>query len=151
MKRSDEGRRVALRKKKSRSSPLQGGTTTPRGYCWGHHLRPSTEGLRTGGVKAESVINHVFACQAKSRSPLRSEWLRRHLRRPRAKASCEAMRREAKWHLQNGGSSSEGLVRSPAKSCEAVPPERLHRQHRRPSGQMMTSDSGPRNSRGIQL
>ena len=109
-------------------------TELTRSHCWGRHLRPLTEGLRTGGVTAESVINHVFTGQAKSRSPLRSEWLRRHLRRPRAKALFEAMRREVKRHLRNGGGGSEGLVRSPAKSCEVVSPERLHRRWRRPSG-----------------
>ena len=48
--------------------------------CWGRHLRPSTESLRTGEARAESVINHVFAGQAKFRSP-------------QAKTSCEALRR----------------------------------------------------------
>ena len=148
------------------STERRSNRTRAEGWCFGRRSRghhPSKEGRRPrgatvgdttfgrrpkacgpGGVRAESVSNHVFACQAKSRSPLRSEWLRQHLRRPRAKASCEAMRREAKWHLQNGGGGSEGLVRSPAKSCEAVPPERFHR--RRPSGQRMTFKSGPRNS-----
>ena len=48
--------------------------------CWGRHLRPSTESLRTGGARVESVINHVFAGQAKFRSP-------------QAKTSCETLRR----------------------------------------------------------
>ncbi|KAG2623802.1 hypothetical protein PVAP13_3KG081381 [Panicum virgatum] len=66
-------------------------------------------------------------------------------------SSEDLVRSPAKRHLQNSGDSSEDLVRSHAKSCEALPPKRLHRQHQRPSRQMMASDSGPRNSRGIQL
>ena len=45
-KQSVEARRVALRENKSKSSPLQGWAMTPRGYCWGHKLQPSTEGPR---------------------------------------------------------------------------------------------------------
>jgi hypothetical protein len=45
-KRSVEARRVALREKKSKSSPLRRWATTPRGYCWdatfGH--RPKAHG-----------------------------------------------------------------------------------------------------------
>ena len=79
-KRSDEARRVALREKKSESSPLQGGTMTPRGYCWGRHLWPSTEGPRTVGARAKIIRRPSLLGRATSRSP-------------QARTSCEAMRR----------------------------------------------------------
>ena len=63
-KRSVEARRVALREKKSKSSPLQGWVTTPRGYCWGRHLRPSTEGQRTTLMPRQGLLP---ARQAKRR------------------------------------------------------------------------------------
>ena len=47
---------MALREKKSESSPLQGGTMTPRGYCWGRHLRPSTEGPRSIRIQRQGLL-----------------------------------------------------------------------------------------------
>ena len=55
-KRSVEARRVALWEKKSKSSPLQGWATTPRGYCWGRHLRPSTEGPRSIRIQRQGLL-----------------------------------------------------------------------------------------------
>ena len=55
-KRSVEARRVALWEKKSKSSPVQGWATTPRGYYWGRHLRPSTEGPRSIRIQQQGLL-----------------------------------------------------------------------------------------------
>ena len=123
-KRSDEARRVALREKKSESSPLQGGTTTPRGHCWGRHLWPSTEGPRTVGARAKIVRRPSLLGRATSRSP-------------QARTSCEAMRRPEPVTEDTRRPTKMALPerkrqwRSQAKNCEAKLLGRLHRRQRR--------------------
>ena len=121
-KRSVEARRVALREKKSKSSPLQGWATTPRGYCWRYHLRPSTEGPRPIRVRRQGLQPAKQPKRSKG-SGLRpkrgedqgadseDEGKRREAKTkaPKAKTKASEARRRPMRHLQNRRPAKEGV------------------------------------------
>ena len=137
-KRSVEARRVALRETKSKSSPLRRWATTPRGYCWGRHLRPSTEGPRPIRVQRQGLQPAKQPKRSKG-SGLRAkrgedqgtdsedEGKRREANTKAPTKKTKAKRREAKTKASMAKSKtarrfSESRQRSTARSCE----ERRH-------------------------